>query len=642
MAQSSAADSASTKRDHLPRFPLWIWFGSGLAIGLTQLAIRAALMNPMIRFHETDILRFWLAPIVPIVLMGSLGLVWSMTTFVSQRVFHPVTPYLYVLAVVLLIVLEQRSVRFTHALILAIGVAVWLGPWLASGSRRFFRWSFRVSLAMGVVWLTVLSLQFARSNPRLSDASNRPLPPDGSPNILLIVMDTVRAESTSLVANPKRDVTPRLADWAKRGVVFERAIAPAPWTLPSHAAMFTGRWPHELDLAPDRGLDRRFPTLAERLSQFGYATGGIVANHYYCHRRVGIHRGFDYYDDQDTTFQNLFFPQSYILYRFGVNFASVLEKLGFSFYSRSYLDKLIINSGERRSANQVSGLALDWIDQHRERPWFLFLNLFDAHGPYILPQNVNPRFAAAPKTSEEIDELNSWGTLTSPPTASLANRMLDHYESCIAYLDEQLDLFLSELQGRGQLDNCVVIITSDHGEHFGEHTVNGTCVLIHGNTLYQQEVHVPLMVIAPGRIAEGTRVTNAVSLRDLPATILRLIDPKLKHSFPGQTLTRFLDTSNTVSNQESPSASDVLTEMHYSPLFFRNVQMGITEGVGRAVVGEGWSYLANPDRPDELYDLTNDPREQTNLIDSENESTRRMLQRRRNDLKRLVPQEHQD
>ena len=130
----------------------------------------------------------------------------------------------------------------------------------------------------------------------LAREAGRPLPPANSPNVLLIVLDTVRADHLSLYGY-ERPTTPNLEQLGKRGIRFDKARATAPWTLPSHASMFTGRWPHELGekwMTPLRG---NFPTLAEYLGDRGYATAGFVANVGYCSQETGLARGFTHYED---------------------------------------------------------------------------------------------------------------------------------------------------------------------------------------------------------------------------------------------------------------------------------------------------------------------------------------------------------
>ena len=144
----------------------------------------------------------------------------------------------------------------------------------------------------------ILLAGFVFVGDRLKQAreAGRPLPPANSPNVLLIVLDTVRADHLSLYGY-ERPTTPVLERLAKRGIRFDEARATAPWTLPSHASMFTGRWPHELGekwMTPLRG---NFPTLAEYLGDHGYATAGFVANVGYCSQETGLARGFTHYED---------------------------------------------------------------------------------------------------------------------------------------------------------------------------------------------------------------------------------------------------------------------------------------------------------------------------------------------------------
>ena len=125
---------------------------------------------------------------------------------------------------------------------------------------------------------------------------SRPLPSGDPPNVLLIVLDTVRADRLSLYGY-RRPTSPTLERLAKRGIRFDEARATAPWTLPSHASMFTGRWPHELDVNWHTPLGTKFPTLAEYLGSRGYATAGFVANVHYCSYEFGLDRGFTHYED---------------------------------------------------------------------------------------------------------------------------------------------------------------------------------------------------------------------------------------------------------------------------------------------------------------------------------------------------------
>ena len=131
---------------------------------------------------------------------------------------------------------------------------------------------------------------------KLARESGRPLPPAGSPNILLVVLDTVRADRLSLYGY-ERPTTPNLERLAKRGIRFDLARATAPWTLASHASMFTGHWPHELVQEWMTPLQGNQPMLAEYVGAHGYATAGFVANVTYCSQNSGLARGFTHYED---------------------------------------------------------------------------------------------------------------------------------------------------------------------------------------------------------------------------------------------------------------------------------------------------------------------------------------------------------
>jgi arylsulfatase A-like enzyme len=212
--------------------------------------------------------------------------------------------------------------------------------------------------------------------------TGRPLPPAGAPNVLLIVLDTVRADHLSVYGYP-RGTTPTLERLAARGIRFDEARAPAPWTLASHASFFTGRWPHELGvqwLTPWQG---NFPTLAEYLGARGYATAGFVANAGYCSYETGLARGFTHYED-------------YVLARLGsLRTAGLVDAAVKTFgeltlpldQGRLHSPRDVVGdwffSGERKRAEQINRDFLDWFARRREpgRPVFVFLNYLDTHTP---------------------------------------------------------------------------------------------------------------------------------------------------------------------------------------------------------------------------------------------------------------------
>ncbi len=180
--------------------------------------------------------------------------------------------------------------------LLALGFASRLVPALerhASGFRRLVRVSFPV--VAGLVPILAASL-WGSDRIKAWREEMRPLPPPGSPNVLLIVLDTVGADHLSLYGY-NRLTSPTIDELALRGIRFDRAQAASSWTLPSHASMFTGRWPHELSAGWFTPLDGTYPTLAEFLGSRGYATAGFIANTGYCGADSGLDRGFTDYQD---------------------------------------------------------------------------------------------------------------------------------------------------------------------------------------------------------------------------------------------------------------------------------------------------------------------------------------------------------
>ncbi len=185
-------------------------------------------------------------------------------------------------------------------------------------------------------------------------------------NVLLIVLDTVRAQSLSLNGY-ERETSPQLERLARRGLSFENAISTSPWTLPGHASMFTGRYPHEVSADWSVPLDATFPTLAEVLASNGYATAGFVANVGYCSYEHGLNRGFAYYSD----------------YQFSLGQFILSSSLGRTVASSDRLRRIsgyheLLN---RRTAENINNDFLHWLSTRGRQPFFAFLNYYDAHEP---------------------------------------------------------------------------------------------------------------------------------------------------------------------------------------------------------------------------------------------------------------------
>jgi arylsulfatase A-like enzyme len=183
------------------------------------------------------------------------------------------------------------------------------------------------------------------------------------------------------------------------------------------------------------------------------------------------------------------------------------------------------------------------------------------------------------------------------------------YESCISYLDSQIWFLFEELRQRALLDNTVVIITSDHGELFGEHGLYG-----HGNCLYRPVLQVPLLIIYPPSVPAGFEVAEPVSLRDLPSTILNLVTPKGSSSIPGSSLTRYWSPSDDKPKEASAILSEISAPCRVPPDHGRSP---VSSGKMQALLEGGKMYIKNlGNGREELYDFESDPNEQTNLVET--------------------------
>ena len=193
---------------------------------------------------------------------------------------------------------------------------------------------------------------------------------------------------------------------------------------------------------------------------------------------------------------------------------------------------------DRKEAAVVNRELLDWLSQRKQpgHPFFAFLNYNDAHYPYELPPGRPHRFGAEPTEKDQRFLIGKWGeldkTAVSPTGVAFATA---NYDDCIADLDEQLGKLVDVLDQRGLLEHTWLIITADHGESFGEHPG----VFCHGGSLYDTEVHVPLLFIPPGG-TEKQIVKETVSLRDMAATIVDVAGLAAEAPFPGVSLVPFL------------------------------------------------------------------------------------------------------
>jgi arylsulfatase A-like enzyme len=424
-----------------------------------------------------------------------------------------------------------------------------------------------------------------------------PSSPPGARNVVLIVWDTVRASNTSLHGF-QRDTTPNLAKWARKGVWYERAMAPAPWTFPSHCSFFTGQWPFRLNSQWKNTLDTSDSTLAEYLRARGYQTTGFVANTECCNYETGLGRGFAHFEDYATT------PQA-IVGRTVAGKWALEHLLSFG----DYYEKKWIGL-QSRGARAINDAFLDWLGRRRtDRPFFAFLNFFDAHAPYIPPAGHVGRFGIRPASSRDYQVLVDF-VLMNKNVISKKEFLLgrDCYHDCIAFLDDQLGRLLDALEGQGLLGNTDLIITSDHGEEFGEHAFFG-----HAHNTNLDAIGVPLVILSP-RAPSGQVVYDPVSLCDLPATVVEMLGLSQGSPFPGRSLTAYWGQR---AGQPSVITSPALTEQAEAAAFQAQSRPSREHpGFQMSLVASDHHYIRHGMGLEQLYDLRVDPLERVNLMAS--------------------------
>ena len=496
--------------------------------------------------------------------------------------------------------LSIEELHWASSLVLAGGLALKIAPrWVR---HRGIALRFGLPL-LAMATALVVAFGFARglSAETRAMAALPPAPPE-APNVVLLVLDTVRADHLGLYGY-HRPTTPNLDALASRAIRFDQARSAAPWTLPAHASMFTGRWPHELAADYDRPLGTKFPTLAGFLSRQGYAAGGFVGNAFYCNGWFGVDRGFAHYEDA---------PENRTI--------SVQQALRSAALTR-HLMPVAVAAGlwpttgqfpERKSAEQINRDALSWIDNAGDRPFFLFLNYIDAHGPYTIPEDFpreysrlsNRELRAVNTTAKRVPESGRDAAL-----ADLRRDGINAYDDCIRYLDEQIARLLDALDRRDSGRETWVIITADHGEHFGEHGKYW-----HGNSLYRPLIDVPLLIVPP-KGSEGRRVTVPVSPRDLPATVADLAGLAGSSPFPGSSLRRHWDA---VAKDFEPGEAP-LSELKLTSETIRVRDVSEGDRFRAAVVDRGQVYHRDPLGPEELYDQ-DDREEAQNLAADEDQA----------------------
>ena len=423
------------------------------------------------------------------------------------------------------------------------------------------------------------------------------------PNVVLLILDTVRARSMGPWGTDA-GATPEMDQLAREAVTFRWAISPSPWTLPAHASLFTGRWPQELSAGWTRPLDAAHPTLAEVMTAEGYRTGGFVGNLLQASHHTGLARGFLVYRDFPLEPGTVLFTQS------------LLRTLVLSDLARRVVARHELLT--RKHAPEVNREFFDWVDAG-VGPFFAFLNYFDAHEP-LRPPDVPARdWNRYVHRGGVMYGENAW----VEEKWELDPRGVEHlraaYAEGVVRADAGLGALIEGLRERGLLERTILVVAGDHGEQFGE---NG--LFDHSNSVYPVLLHVPLVIRGPG-LPEGVVVDEAVSLRDVAATLVELTGGRAG-SLPGRSLTGTWSeipaeggvTGESLDGPARPGEGTEPPEIlgHLTRGTVEQPDAPIARGPGpeiHTLVDFPLQYIRNGDGTDEVVDWLRDPDAGTNL-----------------------------
>ena len=377
-------------------------------------------------------------------------------------------------------------------------------------------------------------------------------------------------------------------------------MAPAPWTYPSHSCFFTGQWPFQLNSQWRFGLDIAGPTLAEYLTSRGYQTAGFSANTKCCNYETGL---ASWHAPISRITRSI--PRALLGRTVPGNW--LLSNI---LYRRQYHDMKWIGL-QSRGARGTNEAFLSWLRRRRpDRPFFAFLNYFDAHDAYMPPPGFEGRFGIRPTTSARLRLPAVDMSLENGPTRSGISRWPAIATTTASPSStNSSDGCSTELRVQGLLDNTVVIITSDHGEAFGDHGRFG-----HGSSLFLDEIGVPLVILCPGAPA-GRVVESPVSLRDLPATVVDLLGFRADSPFPGRPLAAYWRSAP---GQQSPGVTTpALSEQADTIALEPQFQSGPGQGGFQfSLTALGHHYIRDGSGNEVLYDLRSDRFERHNLMGS--------------------------
>ena len=397
-------------------------------------------------------------------------------------------------------------------------------------------------------------------------------PQKNTKNVILISLDTLRPDHLGCYGY-SRNTSPNIDSFVQESVLFQNSFATSPWTLPSHVSLITSNncTNHQV-YHVDQTMDPTLITLADILRNKGFFTGAITGGGYVS-GLYGFSKGFDSYHVR----------------------GGILEK---------------------NAAEVGCRYALDWIERHKDRNFFLFLHTYQIHTPYRSPSPYNTLFLAEDSRFKEIDlgqlRFNHENRYKSVPE-DLKQNIIDLYDARIRYTDESLiEPLLDKLKKLELYDNTMIILTSDHGEEFFEHNS-----WEHSHNLYNETIKIPLIIKFFNSKHAGKRIKNSARIIDIMPTILHELDINVSHlKLDGKSLVDLL-------NDKKKGKSDriVVSELA-SNVMKRHVpkKVAIIRGKQKFILNHDYEsedldyFFSPPPELDsmEVFDLGSDPDELIN------------------------------
>jgi arylsulfatase A-like enzyme len=426
-----------------------------------------------------------------------------------------------------------------------------------------------------------------------------PPPPPESFSILLITIDTLRADHLSCYGY-ERETSPAIDGLAEDGILFERTFCPIPLTIPSHASILSGCYPRSHGSRNNSNpVNESVRTLAEVLKDRGFKTAAVLSTALLESRLSGLDRGFDLYCDLRGPVES-----------------GALDRLDSrtAWHSEEPpLERRVPITGRRAEA--AVDIALEVLRSFRDQKLFLWLHFYDPHTPYDPPGRFNTRFSPDPS----LNGMTAYSHWQKDYSAAQVERIISLYDGEIAYTDTALDRLFSSMRQSGDWARTLVILTSDHGESLDEHGY----YFSHGRDLYGGSVLVPLIVRVPWMAERGYRVERPVDLTDIFPLVQDLAGGGMAPGVQGRSLLPDLE------NRQLMKGKDIYMENEGERGEARHGRgsLSLEESKAVGLVWERWKLIKNPDGRLELYDWYDDPGETRDLAGSYPRLTRVLMEK---------------